>query len=289
VTTQEIRNIQTALKLQPTGLYDDLTEAAVRNFQLKNNLDPTGVVDSTTRDLLIGTVEISSDLAERYDGKIIDRPLPKGQYLNGPTKKEYLFLHHTAGWGNPYGVVDDWASDARGQVGTQYLIGGINPRTNDGTHDGTILRCFGDANYAWHLGSVDSYMHKHSIGIELCNFGWVTPKNGKFYTYTGTAISPKQVVDLGYKYRGYQYWQRYSNKQIRALKFLIKKIADTHKINVYEGLYARLKRMHPREAFEYYDQAKHGEVKGMLSHTSVRKDKFDVFPQPELVDMILSL
>jgi hypothetical protein len=195
----------------------------------------------------------------------------------------------TTGWNNPHGVVDGWRSDDRGAVGTQYVIGGINARNQDKTYDGVILRCFNDAAYAWHLGSVDAYMHKHSVGIEMCNFGYAVPKNGKFYTYTGAQLHPNQVVDLGFTFRGYRFWHRYSTKQLAALKMLIQKIAKTHKINVYEGLYARLKKMHPREAFDYYEAAKHGEVKGLLSHSSVRKDKFDVFPQPELVDMILSL
>jgi hypothetical protein len=43
------------------------------------------------------------------------------------------------------------------------------------------------------------------------------------------------------------------------------------------------------KAFDFHQDAYSGKVKGMLSHGSIRKDKFDVSPQPELIDMILTL
>jgi len=151
------------------------------------------------------------------------------------------------------------------------------------------LKCFDNENYAWHLGAVDRYMHKHSIGIELCNFGYLTKRGNKYYTYANTIVQRSQVVDLGYNFRGYRYWQRYSDEQIKKLRALIVHISEQHGISIYEGLKDRLQYMSPADAFGYYDEAKYGEVKGLLSHTSVRTDKFDVFPQPKLIDMILSL
>ena len=42
-------------------------------------------------------------------------------------------------------------------------------------------------------------------------------------------------------------------------------------------------------AFEFNEDAFYGKVKGLLTHTNTRKDKFDMFPQDELIDMLVSL
>ena len=42
-------------------------------------------------------------------------------------------------------------------------------------------------------------------------------------------------------------------------------------------------------AFEFQDDAYYGRVKGLWTHTNTRKDKSDMFPQQELIDMLLSL
>ena len=290
VSGSDIIYAQRLLRLEPTGIYDPLTEAAVRNYQLKHNIEASGKLDLPTRELMFGEeIDLTTDLTDRYSSFIQDYYLPKGEYVESPTEKEYLFLHHTAGWNNPYRVVDMWATDKRGRIGTQYVIGGINPRTGDDSYDGVVLKCFDDQYYAWHLGKVDRYMHKHSIGIEICNFGWLTRRGGDYYTYANTRVDPDQVIDLGYKFRGYRYWQKYSDEQISVLRNLIVYITEKHGISTYMGLQERLNYMSPYEAFDFYDNAFHGEVKGILSHTSVRRDKFDIFPQDNLVDMILGI
>ncbi len=42
-------------------------------------------------------------------------------------------------------------------------------------------------------------------------------------------------------------------------------------------------------AFEFNNDEYNGKIKGMWTHTNIRKDKFDLFPQPNLIDMLLSL
>ena len=43
------------------------------------------------------------------------------------------------------------------------------------------------------------------------------------------------------------------------------------------------------DAFEFNEDAYYGRVKGLWTHTNTRKDKFDMFPQEELLDMLMSL
>ena len=288
----DIINAQRLFHLQPTGMIDPLTESAIRNFQLKNDIPVTGDLDGITRNLMFsntGEDDISTDLSETFDDFIQDYFLPEGEYINTRTNKEYLFLHHTAGWNNPYSTIDMWARDNRGRVGTHYVIGGINPRNLDESYDGVTLRAIEDDYYAWHLGAVDKYMHKHSIGIEVCNFGYLIKKGNGFYTYVNTKVHESQVIKLGYKFRGHKYWHKYTDKQIESLRNLIIYLTNKFGISTYSGLQERLKVMSPKDAFEYYDDARHGEVKGILSHTSVRRSKYDMFPQDELVDMLLSI
>ena len=47
--------------------------------------------------------------------------------------------------------------------------------------------------------------------------------------------------------------------------------------------------VHPKEAFGFNEDAYYGRVKGLWTHTSVRKDKFDCYPDPYLVELLKSL
>lgn len=286
----EVSKLQKKLNLPDSGVFDELTAAAVKNFQIKNKLTPSGEVDSITYEMLFETdLAFTTDASENINPEYIKYHLSKNEYIETTTKKEYIFLHHTAGWENPYRQIDIWEKDDRGRLGTAYVVGGINPRTGDITHDGITLQAFDDKYYAWHLGTVDSYMHKHSIGIEICNFGYVIKKDNSFVTYTNTTIRNDQVIDLGYKFRGHQYWHRYSKEQINSVCKLIKYLSNKHNIDFRVGLLEWLKQETPGKAFEYKDKARHGEIKGLLSHTNVRKDKFDISPQPDLINALLRL
>lgn len=304
-----IQSIQEAIGVPITGQLDALTTAAIRNFQIKAGLNPTGGLDQSTiagitaklninidmdEDMKDDNTDISTDLSETSAHlEIHEYMLPSDEYITKfgkITDKKYIFIHHTAGWDNPYKTADAWANDTRGQIGTHYVIGGKNVKTGDDKYDGEVLQCIPDEYFGWHLGDVDSFMHKHSIGIELCNFGYLTLGNDGIYrTYTGQAVPKDQVADLGVKFRGYRYWHRYTDKQLSSLKALIEMLSGKYNINIYTGLVEWMDKLGDIEAFQYADAAKHGEVKGLLSHTCVRTDKFDVSPQPKLIEMLRSL
>ena len=50
-----------------------------------------------------------------------------------------------------------------------------------------------------------------------------------------------------------------------------------------------IKKYGPTKAFEFHQDAYDGKVRGLLSHTNVIKGKMDVYPDPRLVDVIMSL
>ena len=70
---------------------------------------------------------------------------------------------------------------------------------------------------------------------------------------------------------------------------LIKYVADRDNINVREGLQKWIKDQGPIKAFGFQEDAYYGKVKGLLSHTNVRKDKTDVYPDPRLIEVIINL
>ena len=55
------------------------------------------------------------------------------------------------------------------------------------------------------------------------------------------------------------------------------------------GLQQLIKKYGPTKAFEFNQDAYYGKIRGLLSHTNVRKTKMDIYPDPDMIDMILSL
>lgn len=286
---QEVKELQRALGLIDDGIFGKNTHAAVEAYQKENNLLVDGIVGRQTL-ASIRKENITTDLSEKvyspYEGLWVNKfYLPEGQYFPGPTPKEYLFLHHTAGWNNPYNTVNDWATDDRGVIATEFVLGGRSVKGNDDRYDGELVHCIPEGGYAWHLGDNGSRkMHTHSVGIEVCNFSYA--KDGK--TYVGTDIEDEQIVTLDEPFRGHKYWHQYSDKQLETLKLFILWIAERDNIQVTDGLVAEIKK-HGAKAFEFNEDAYYGRVKGMWTHTNTRKDKYDLSPQPKLLDMLVSL
>ncbi len=286
---QEVKELQQALGIAADGVFGAGTRAAVKAYQKENGLVDDGIVGSQTLAAIReanATTDNSEKVYSPYQGLMVNKYfLPNGQYKEGPTQKEYLFLHHTAGWHNPYKTVDDWATDNRGTIATEFVLGGCSVRGNDDRYDGELVQCLPEGGYGWHLGKNGSqYMHTHSVAIEVCNFSYAV--DGK--TYVNTPIAEEQLVTLPEPFRGHRQWHVYSDKQIETLRLFILWIAERDSIDVRDGMVAEIKQKGVK-AFEFNEDAYNGKIKGMWTHTNTRKDKFDLFPQPNLIDMLLSL
>lgn len=286
---QEVAELQQALGIDADGVFGAGTRAAVEAYQKENGLVVDGIVGRQTL-AAIREANATTDKAEKvytpYEDLVVNKYfLPKGQYKEGPTQKEYLFLHHTAGWHNPYKTVDDWATDDRGTIATEFVLGGLSVRGNDDRYDGELVQCLPEGGYGWHLGKNGSqHMHTHSVAIEVCNFSYAV--DGK--TYVNTPIAEEQLVTLPEPFRGHRQWHAYSDKQIETLRLFILWMAERDSIDVGDGLVAEIKQKGAK-AFEFNEDAYNGKIKGMWTHTNTRKDKFDLFPQTNLIDMLLSL
>ena len=299
---EQVKILQEFLELKPDGDFGPKTENAVKQWQAKNKLVADGIVGPATWNAMgIASTDISESKGDNGKIEIKEYLLPTKEYLKGPTKKEFLFLHHTAGWHNPYDTIDQWGKDSRGQIATEFVLGGPSIKGDNYKFDGEIVKCIPDGGYGWHLGVNGSQkMHTNSVGIEVCNFGQLTKggytKSGKFivknpnkyYNYVGIEADDTQVVILNKKFRGYDAWHRYSDEQIESLRELILFIANRDSIDVRKGLVDLIKKVGV-DAFDYNPDAFNGRIRGMWTHTNTRRDKFDMFPQQELIDMLLSL
>jgi N-acetyl-anhydromuramyl-L-alanine amidase AmpD len=214
--------------------------------------------------------------------KIIQRNLPESNYFKVACDKKIICVHHTAGNSNPLAVVDDW-KNRTDHVATAFIIGG-KPKAGDKTFvDGDIVQAFSSKYYAYHLGlktNMNVPIAKSSIGIELCNFGWLTKKaDGKYYTYVNSVVPAEEVIELDKEYRGYKYWHKYTDGQLLSLRDLLIYLCDKYNIpKKYQG----------DEIFDLNQRALNGES-GIWSHTSFRSDKFDISPQPSIKRILSTL
>lgn len=312
-----VRELQTLLGINVDGYFGPYTKAKVIQFQKSNGLAADGIVGpKTMNELSKGGLDIDTDrtgfddsndtdnklayhgVYTTEDGLSIDRAyLDSDEYVRdyGKLEPSIFFIHHTAGWNNPYNTIDSWNKDKRGRVCTQYCIGGISIKKGkygDAKYDGRVVECFPDHYIGWHLGKVGDFnTSKYSSAVEINNFGYAEKKGDKYYNYVNIEIPEDMVCDLGYEFRGHRYWHKYTDAQIESLRLLLIHVGKIYpNIDIFAGIPQLLKDgVSPKDAFEFKSSVYNGKEKGVWTHATVRKDKFDCFPQPELVEMLKNL
>ena len=294
-----VRMLQELLGIHSDGDFGPKTRNAVVSFQKQHNITPDGIVGPMTWDALnFNPMELYADTDVITSATWIERyHLPEGEYIKEKTAKKFIFIHHTAGRHNPYKTIDDWASDQRGRVGTNYVIGGLPATYNPSIaknnemekYDGRVLQAVDDMYWAYHLGPVKSRsIARNSISIEICSAGALTKRGNDYYTWYNAKVDPSQVCELATPFRGTKYYHKYSQKQLESLEALLRQLANKHYIDLDSGLQKWVLK-EGNAAFEYKREADLSQVNGILSHTNVRLDKSDVFPQPELIELIKRL
>lgn len=224
---------------------------------------------------------------------ITDLILEKGEYYQEENEKNTIYLHHTAGGHRADWVISTWDTDdevdktgtkSPRSVATAYVIGGLSTRNpKDNLFDGKVYRAFDDKYWAHHLGTTLSNnrtLNKESVAVEICNYGQLTKgTDGKFYTYVNTVVPSNMVVQLEKPFRGHRYYHAYTDKQITATRdFILEMKKKYHKIELRTPLLTV-------EGFEYNISATKG-LAGIYCHSNVRKDKFDIAPQPKMIAML---
>ena len=199
------------------------------------------------------------------------------------TVKTQIYLHHTAGYQsadkgkqtisilNDRGVSTHTVIDAAGHI--EYL--------------------FDDKYVSYHAGAGVTPQNL-GLSVEINAYGCLTKKaDGKFYNAYGGVVPADQAalaVDINglpKPYKNHAYYQKYTPAQIAATKTLILNWSAKHNIPVkWEGQKS-YDRLFPPNGGTSPDAV--SGVPGLYSHNSVRKDKSDVFPQKELIEMFKTL
>jgi len=285
----DVRILQELLFVKPAdGIFGNATRQAVIKYQRTNSMSPDGIVGPLTwKSLNHNPEETFADTDELTSATWIERyHLPEGEYIKQETSKKYIFIHHTAGRHNPFKTIDNWAKDSRGRIGTNYCIGGVptnvdinKASTKDLEMNGRVVQAIDDKYWGYHLGPTgSSYMTKHSLSIEINAAGYLTKRGDRFYTWFNEEVHSSQVCELARPFRGHKYYHKYTKAQLESLEALIYHLKDKHDISIHDGM----SKMNYEERYEFNEKAWSGGITGILSHTNVRKDKSDVFPQPEL-------
>jgi N-acetyl-anhydromuramyl-L-alanine amidase AmpD len=213
--------------------------------------------------------------------KIVSMTLPADKFYNEICEKTQIALHHSVSDPkSPSGDVNSYRTNPN-HIATPYIIG----------YDGTITKTFPSNCWANHLGvkaeflrskgiknfgQQNQILNKQSIAIELDAWGGLTcDVKGNYVNAYGKLIAEDlEVVNI--PHRGYEYFQKYSAKQIAALEELLKELMSYYKIPSYgikDGNFGV--RMDALEG-----------TAGIFSHTSFRADKSDLYPDPDLIQML---
>lgn len=218
--------------------------------------------------------------------EITQYPIPQEQYIFEETSKKQIFLHHTAGNQDPYGVYKDWNNNPE-RIATCVVIGG-KPKKTDIHIDGQIIQGYSSKYWAYHLGLKESTFHnfnlpyksldKYAIGLEICSWGQLTYKNNKFYNFIGKAVANEEVIELDTPFRGYKYFHNYTDAQIQSVKELLLYWKNKYNIPL----------TYNKDIFDVNARALKGES-GVFTHCSVRYDKVDIYPHPKLIEMLKTL
>ena len=314
---EDVRFLQA--KLKEHGFFKERVDSnfgqntlvAVTNFQRELGIKADGVVGSLVwkrlQDYGVEKIEISNDIPNKVSFidinnglTIYDNFISENQYINEEVKKESIWLHNTGGGSRPdwtiNGMKNDIVKDIEGnpvldengnvqlyQVSSCYIIGRKSSSTSESLWDGKILRKFDDKYWTHHLSIKDNdiELNSKSISIELCNYGpLVLGTDGRFYNSINKFISESDVVKLDKPYRGYEYYEKYTDAQLESTRKLIQHLINKYGISIQAEMYTD-------EWFDYNESwFKNG---GIRSYSQVRKDVFDLFPQKEMIQMLNSL
>lgn len=208
------------------------------------------------------------------------------QYFAETHPKTQIYLHHTAGNADPYAVFDFWSSNPD-RICTAFAVGG-KAKAGGRWVDGEVVQGFDAKYWGYHLGLKQetftkfkipyTSLDKISIGIEMCNYGQLSYKDGKYYTYVGSTIPAEDVIELATPHRGYKFYHAYTDAQIAAVKELILSLHQTFNIPI----------KYNEDIWDVTTRALKAEP-GLYTHNSVRFDKVDASPQPKLIEMLKSL
>jgi N-acetyl-anhydromuramyl-L-alanine amidase AmpD len=267
--------------LTSDGEFGDKTLRSLKAFQKKMNLDADGVAGPKTVEALKAAQKRTSKEdkntppSKNYSNLEIIKTcqLDSSQYIKQRTEKDKIFIHFTAGGPSAPNVIRYWDKDEP-RVATAYVIDG---------GDGKAYECFHPDFWSFHLGvkGTNGALDKSSVGIEICSYGPLKEVGGKFYAWPAdwkTEVSKDKVYELKEEFRGFKYFQAYTQDQLDTVEKLLEFLIEEYSIPVQKSF--------DMNWFEFNDDLLSKKMPGIWTHTNVRKDKSDSYPDQRLLDML---
>ncbi|HBG71409.1 MAG: hypothetical protein A2W93_14250 [Bacteroidetes bacterium GWF2_43_63] len=203
------------------------------------------------------------------------------EHIAVETKKNIVVIHHSAGWDNARGMYDWWRNDKYNGVCTAYgivdsgeIFEGFDPKfwgyaINPGG---------GNVPAKYKTKAHDKFLNSQAVQIEICNWGALTEKGGKLYSWSGAVVDPSRAIYYKDGFRGFKWFERYTLAEIESLKNLLLWFHTEFGISLE----------YHEDMWDTSTRALDGEP-GIWAHVSYRPDKSDAHPQPELIEMLRSL
>jgi len=190
------------------------------------------------------------------------------KYYKDKFKKNQIVLHHTVSGPGIKGDLATWKK-FKSHIATSVIIG----------RDGKINQLFSSKYWGYHIGCGKPNLDKHSIAVELDNWGQLEEIDGELYARYGNKVDVP-TVHYPEGFRGEQIFEAYPVAQLRALGELLllwNKIYD-----IPLGYHV--------DMWDVSKLALAG-TSGVWSHVSFRpwpssKNKWDCHPDKNLISMI---
>lgn len=260
------------------GSFGDKTERSLKAFQKKMGLTVDGIAGPKTIETLKASQkrtakeEKTDPIAKDYGTLEIDKTcqLESNQYIRQTTKKDKLFIHFTAGGPSAINVIKYWDSDET-RVSTAFVIDGST---------GKAYECFDPDFWSFHLGikGTNGALDKFSVGIEICAWGPVTKKDDKYYSYKNKELPANEIYELDKPFRGYKYFHKVTDEQFKTLELLVDWLITKYNIPIQKTF--------DETWFDFQQSVIDNKTPGVWTHTTVRKDKTDMYPDKRLIDML---
>lgn len=262
------------------GKFQRITLRSVKAFQKRVGLKQDGIVGQKTLTALKASQkkslkETSNSLDIDYlDLNVIrDCVLPDSQYIKQITSKKQIFIHFTAGGPIAKNTISYWNSNAE-MVSTAFVIDG---------NDGYIYESFNPDYWSFHLGvkGTNGKLDKTSIGIEICSYGPLVKKGNDYFAWPNdwnTKVNPNSVYALDESFRGYSYFQKYTDKQLENLEKLLIFLIKKYNIPIQNNF--------DKTWFGYMPELVVNCTPGIYTHVNVRKDKSDSYPDDRLIELL---
>lgn len=272
------------------GDFDSKTQRSVRAFQKKHNLDIDGIVGSETYQALKAAQKRSAKEIKNNnkfkvygDLEVISNHLPSNQFIKQVFDKKQIFIHFTAGGPSADSVIKWWDSTTPA-IATAFVIDRNNGKINE---------AFNPDYWSFHLGikGTNGKLDKSSIGIEICSWGPLVENKGKYYNYLDYdnntkknkfdpkhLVSEQNVYKLQKEFRGYKYYEKYTDEQLNSLEKLLIFLVKEYNIPVQKNF--------AEDWFEFKPEVIKNVTPGIWTHVNVRKDKYDSYPDQRLLDLL---